>query len=88
MAASLRLGRQGMLFGLRLSNFNNFLRSSHQWQDQVRHFFQSPWVLGKCSRCPVRTARVLHVLATAVVTSLYVLTFTLLSLDQVTSVLL
>ncbi|XP_030588001.1 pyruvate dehydrogenase protein X component, mitochondrial [Archocentrus centrarchus] len=45
MAASLRLGRQGMLFGLRLSNFNN-LRSTHQWQDQVRHFFQSPWVLG------------------------------------------
>lgn len=48
MAASLRLGRQGMLFGLRLNNFNKCLRSTHQWQDQVRHFFQSPWVLGKC----------------------------------------
>lgn len=46
MAASLRLGRQGMLFGLRLNNFNKCLRSTHQWQDQVRHFFQSPWVLG------------------------------------------
>ncbi|XP_056244076.1 pyruvate dehydrogenase protein X component, mitochondrial [Seriola aureovittata] len=46
MAASLRLGRQGILFGLRLSNFNKCLWTTHPWQEQVRHFFQSPWYLG------------------------------------------
>lgn len=46
MAASLRLGRQGILFGLRLSNFNKCLWATHPWQDHVRHFFQSPWILG------------------------------------------
>lgn len=46
MAASLRLGRQGILFGLRLSNFNKCSRPTHPWQEHVRHFFQSPWFLG------------------------------------------
>ncbi|XP_047452823.1 pyruvate dehydrogenase protein X component, mitochondrial [Mugil cephalus] len=46
MAASLRLGRRGVLFGLRLSNVNKCLWATHSWQDHVRHFFQSPWVLG------------------------------------------
>ncbi|XP_041650614.1 pyruvate dehydrogenase protein X component, mitochondrial [Cheilinus undulatus] len=46
MAASLRLGRQGILFGLRLSKFNKCLWATHPWQEQVRSFFQSPWFLG------------------------------------------
>ncbi|XP_060892558.1 pyruvate dehydrogenase protein X component, mitochondrial [Labrus mixtus] len=46
MAASLRLGRQGILFGLRLSSFNKCLWATHPWQEHVRHFFQSPWFLG------------------------------------------
>ncbi|XP_069018855.1 pyruvate dehydrogenase protein X component, mitochondrial isoform X1 [Embiotoca jacksoni] len=46
MAASLRLGRQGILFGLRLSRFNKCLRAAHPRQDRVRHLFQSPWMLG------------------------------------------
>ncbi|KAM9352624.1 pyruvate dehydrogenase protein X component, mitochondrial [Symphorus nematophorus] len=46
MAASLRLGRQGILFGLRLSKFNKCLWATQPWQEHVRHFFQSPWVLG------------------------------------------
>ncbi|XP_072241640.1 pyruvate dehydrogenase protein X component, mitochondrial [Leuresthes tenuis] len=45
MAVSLRLGRQGILFGLRLSNLNKFTRATHPCQDRVRHFFQS-WMLG------------------------------------------
>ncbi|XP_018519554.1 pyruvate dehydrogenase protein X component, mitochondrial [Lates calcarifer] len=46
MAASLRLGRQGILFGLRLSNLINVCGPTNPWQEQVRHFFQSPWFLG------------------------------------------
>ncbi|XP_040895012.1 pyruvate dehydrogenase protein X component, mitochondrial [Toxotes jaculatrix] len=46
MAASLRLGRQGILFGLRLSQFNKCLWATTPWQEQARHFFQSPWLLG------------------------------------------
>ncbi|KAA8590482.1 hypothetical protein FQN60_014416 [Etheostoma spectabile] len=46
MAASLRLGRQGILFGLRLSNFNKCVWATHPWQEHVRHFFRSPWILG------------------------------------------
>ncbi|XP_039989842.1 pyruvate dehydrogenase protein X component, mitochondrial [Xiphias gladius] len=46
MAASLRLGRQGILFGLRLSHFNKCLWATNPWQEQVRCFFQSPWFLG------------------------------------------
>ncbi|XP_071359301.1 pyruvate dehydrogenase protein X component, mitochondrial [Trachinotus anak] len=46
MAASLRLGRQGILFGLRLSHFNKCLWTTNPLQEQVRHFFQSPWLLG------------------------------------------
>ncbi|XP_059191803.1 pyruvate dehydrogenase protein X component, mitochondrial [Centropristis striata] len=46
MAASLRLGRQGILFGLRLSNVNKCLWATHPWQEHVRYFFRSPWILG------------------------------------------
>ncbi|XP_027128666.1 pyruvate dehydrogenase protein X component, mitochondrial [Larimichthys crocea] len=46
MAASLRLGRQGVLFGLRLSNINKCSRPTHPRQQRVRHFFPSPWLLG------------------------------------------
>lgn len=46
MAASLRLGRQGILFGLRLSNFKQCLWTTHSWQEHVRHFFQSPSFFG------------------------------------------
>ncbi|XP_019935013.2 pyruvate dehydrogenase protein X component, mitochondrial isoform X1 [Paralichthys olivaceus] len=46
MAASLRLGRQGILFGLRLSHFNKCVRATTPWQEQVRRFYLSPWVLG------------------------------------------
>ncbi|XP_049430513.1 pyruvate dehydrogenase protein X component, mitochondrial [Epinephelus fuscoguttatus] len=46
MAASLRLGRQGILFGLRLSHYNKCLWATHPWQEHVRHFFRSPWILG------------------------------------------
>ncbi|XP_029952691.1 pyruvate dehydrogenase protein X component, mitochondrial [Salarias fasciatus] len=46
MAASLLLGRQGILFGLRLSHLNKCLSAAHPWQEHVRHFFQSPWILG------------------------------------------
>ncbi|XP_038562094.1 pyruvate dehydrogenase protein X component, mitochondrial isoform X1 [Micropterus salmoides] len=46
MAASLRLGRQGILFGLRLSNFSKSVWATRPWQEHVRHFFQSPWLLG------------------------------------------
>ncbi|XP_022045661.1 pyruvate dehydrogenase protein X component, mitochondrial [Acanthochromis polyacanthus] len=46
MAASLRLGRQGIYFGLRLSKFNKCLWATHPLQDRVRHFFQSPWMFG------------------------------------------
>ncbi|KAK5867644.1 hypothetical protein PBY51_012114 [Eleginops maclovinus] len=46
MAASLRLGRQGILFGLKLSNFNKCLWATNPWQEHVRHFFRSPWILG------------------------------------------
>lgn len=50
MAASLRLGRQGILFGLRLTKFTKCSWVSHSWQDHVRHFFQSPSFFGKCWR--------------------------------------
>ncbi|XP_049578221.1 pyruvate dehydrogenase protein X component, mitochondrial [Syngnathus scovelli] len=46
MAASLRLGRQGILLGLKVSNLNNFLWSTQSAQEHARHFFQSPWVFG------------------------------------------
>uniref|UniRef100_A0A3Q2QHQ3 Dihydrolipoamide acetyltransferase component of pyruvate dehydrogenase complex n=1 Tax=Fundulus heteroclitus TaxID=8078 RepID=A0A3Q2QHQ3_FUNHE len=45
MAASLQLGRQGVLFGLRLSRFNKCSWLRQPCQDRVRGFFQSPWVL-------------------------------------------
>uniref|UniRef100_A0AAQ5XV15 Dihydrolipoamide acetyltransferase component of pyruvate dehydrogenase complex n=1 Tax=Amphiprion ocellaris TaxID=80972 RepID=A0AAQ5XV15_AMPOC len=47
MAASLRLGRQGIYFGLRLSKFNKCLWATQPLQDRVRHFFQSPWMFGE-----------------------------------------
>ncbi|XP_029290491.1 pyruvate dehydrogenase protein X component, mitochondrial [Cottoperca gobio] len=46
MAASLRLGRQGISFGLRLSHFKKCLWATHPCQEHVRHFFRSPWMLG------------------------------------------
>ncbi|KAM3869750.1 pyruvate dehydrogenase protein X component, mitochondrial [Diretmus argenteus] len=46
MAASLRLGRQGILFGLRLSHSKKCLWTTHSWQEHARHFFQSPCFLG------------------------------------------
>ncbi|RVE72003.1 hypothetical protein OJAV_G00057770 [Oryzias javanicus] len=46
MAVSLRLGRQGALLGLRFTQIKNSLWPSHYFQDRVRHFFHSPWVLG------------------------------------------
>uniref|UniRef100_A0A3P8SLV0 Dihydrolipoamide acetyltransferase component of pyruvate dehydrogenase complex n=1 Tax=Amphiprion percula TaxID=161767 RepID=A0A3P8SLV0_AMPPE len=46
MAASLRLGRQGIYFGLRLSKLNKCLWATQPLQDRVRHFFQSPWMFG------------------------------------------
>lgn len=46
MAASLRLGRQGIYFGLRLSKFNKCLWATQPLQDRVRHFFHSPWMFG------------------------------------------
>ncbi|KAI4825685.1 hypothetical protein KUCAC02_021357 [Chaenocephalus aceratus] len=46
MAASLRLGRQGILFGLKLSNVSKCLCAPHPWQEHVRHLFRSPWILG------------------------------------------
>lgn len=50
MAASLRMGRQGILFGLRLSNFNKCLWATQPWQEHVRYFFQSQWFLGECGQ--------------------------------------
>ncbi|XP_032402637.1 pyruvate dehydrogenase protein X component, mitochondrial [Xiphophorus hellerii] len=46
MAVSLRLGRQGVLYGLRLSQFSKCSWPRQTCQDRVRYFFQSPWVLG------------------------------------------
>ncbi|XP_077452378.1 pyruvate dehydrogenase protein X component, mitochondrial [Stigmatopora argus] len=46
MAASLRLGRQGILLGLNLSNINKLLWSTQSIPENARHFFQSPWVSG------------------------------------------
>ncbi|XP_046889319.1 pyruvate dehydrogenase protein X component, mitochondrial [Hypomesus transpacificus] len=46
MAASLRLGRQGIIFGFRLSKLKKCSWSSHSWQDHVRHIFQSPSFFG------------------------------------------
>ncbi|XP_074533823.1 pyruvate dehydrogenase protein X component, mitochondrial [Halichoeres trimaculatus] len=46
MAASLRLGRQGILFGFRLSQFNKSLWATTLCQEHVRHFFQSRSFLG------------------------------------------
>ncbi|KAM7396498.1 hypothetical protein PAMP_019533 [Pampus punctatissimus] len=43
MAASLRLGRQGILFGLKLSKFNKCLWAT---QEHTRHFIQSPCFFG------------------------------------------
>nr|XP_057931292.1 pyruvate dehydrogenase protein X component, mitochondrial [Doryrhamphus excisus] len=42
MAASLRLGRQGILFGLKLSNINTSLWGIQSLQEHARHLFQSP----------------------------------------------
>ncbi|XP_074488373.1 pyruvate dehydrogenase protein X component, mitochondrial [Sebastes fasciatus] len=46
MAASLRLGRQGVLFGFRLSHFNKCLCATQPRREHVRHFSRSPWILG------------------------------------------
>nr|XP_040019106.1 pyruvate dehydrogenase protein X component, mitochondrial isoform X1 [Gasterosteus aculeatus aculeatus] len=47
MAASLRLGRQGILFGFRLAAaFDRCLLATHPCQDNVRHLFRSPRILG------------------------------------------
>ncbi|KAM6960980.1 pyruvate dehydrogenase protein X component, mitochondrial [Aplochiton taeniatus] len=46
MAASLRLGHQGILFGFRLSKFRKCPWSTHSLQEHVRHFFQSPSFFG------------------------------------------
>ncbi|XP_077372072.1 pyruvate dehydrogenase protein X component, mitochondrial [Festucalex cinctus] len=46
MATSLRLGRQGILFGLKLSNINKCLWSTQTLQEHARHFFQSSWLFG------------------------------------------
>ncbi|XP_005802327.1 pyruvate dehydrogenase protein X component, mitochondrial [Xiphophorus maculatus] len=46
MAVSLRLGRQGVLYGLRLSQFSKCSWPRQTCQDRVRYFFRSPWVLG------------------------------------------
>eukprot|EP00066_Takifugu_rubripes_P016319 XP_011605585.1 PREDICTED: pyruvate dehydrogenase protein X component, mitochondrial [Takifugu rubripes] len=46
MAASLRLGRQGVLFGFKLSKFNKCLWSTYPWKEHARFIFQSPWSLG------------------------------------------
>ncbi|XP_053742620.1 pyruvate dehydrogenase protein X component, mitochondrial [Synchiropus splendidus] len=46
MAATLRLGRQGVIFGCKLSNISKFLWTTHPLQEQSRTFFQSPWLLG------------------------------------------
>lgn len=59
MAASLRLGRQGILFGLKLSNLNKCAWATQPWQEHSRHFFLSPWSLGKCCHSNVKTAFVL-----------------------------
>lgn len=59
MAASLRLGRQGILFGLKLSNLKKCAWATQPWQDHSRHFFLSPWSLGKCCHSNVKTAFVL-----------------------------
>lgn len=59
MAASLRLGRQGILFGLKLSNLNKCSWATHPWQEHARHFFLSPWSLGKCCQFSIRIVFVL-----------------------------
>lgn len=59
MAASLLLGRQGILFGLKLSNLNKCSWATHPWQDHARHFFLSPWSLGKCCHSSIKTVFVL-----------------------------
>ncbi|XP_077425302.1 pyruvate dehydrogenase protein X component, mitochondrial [Vanacampus margaritifer] len=46
MAASLRLGRQGILFGLKLSNITKSVWSTQSLQEHARYFFQSPWTFG------------------------------------------
>ncbi|XP_068612928.1 pyruvate dehydrogenase protein X component-like [Brachionichthys hirsutus] len=46
MAASLRLGREGILLGFRLSNCKTCLWTPHPWQKHARHFFPSPCFLG------------------------------------------
>ncbi|XP_041745441.2 pyruvate dehydrogenase protein X component, mitochondrial [Coregonus clupeaformis] len=46
MAASLRLGRQGILFGLRFAKLKKNSWTSHSFQDNVRQFFQSPYLFG------------------------------------------
>ncbi|KAJ0069345.1 hypothetical protein NL108_004162 [Boleophthalmus pectinirostris] len=46
MAASLRLGRQGILFGLKLNQFNKCVWGLQSWQERARHLFQSAYCLG------------------------------------------
>lgn len=46
MAASLRLGRQGILFGLRINQFNKGVWGLQSWQESTRHLFQSAYCLG------------------------------------------
>ncbi|XP_061825949.1 pyruvate dehydrogenase protein X component, mitochondrial [Nerophis lumbriciformis] len=46
MAASLLLGRQGILFGLKLSNINKSLWAAQSLQEHARQFFQSPRIFG------------------------------------------
>uniref|UniRef100_A0A3B4BBK5 Dihydrolipoamide acetyltransferase component of pyruvate dehydrogenase complex n=1 Tax=Periophthalmus magnuspinnatus TaxID=409849 RepID=A0A3B4BBK5_9GOBI len=46
MAASLRLGRQGILFGLKLNPFNKCVWGLQLWQEPARHLFQSAYCLG------------------------------------------
>ncbi|XP_056137896.1 pyruvate dehydrogenase protein X component, mitochondrial [Lampris incognitus] len=46
MAASLRLGRQGILLGFGLSSFKKCSWTTQPWQKHVRHLFQSPSFLG------------------------------------------
>ncbi|XP_072291322.1 pyruvate dehydrogenase protein X component, mitochondrial [Eucyclogobius newberryi] len=46
MAASLRLGRQGILFGLKLNQFNKCVWGLQSCQERARHLFQSAYCLG------------------------------------------
>lgn len=47
MAASLRLGRQGILIGLRLVKLKKCPWTAHTFREQFRSLFQSPSFFGK-----------------------------------------